>query len=175
MRSCKLKYILAAILGFAAAACNTDGCLDNQSSLPKAGLFSSATGNAITLSNIEISGVGAPGDSVLVAPGTAVSEVYLPMRSTKQSTAWRFRYDQEGLEGLDDIVTFDYESQPFFASEECGAMYNYRITRCTTTYNLIDSVVVADSLITNTDRLRIKIYFRTAQSSETPDTPDEQG
>ena len=54
-------------------------------------------------------------------------------------------------------------------------MYNYRITRCTTTYNLIDSVVVADSLITNTDRLRIKIYFRTAQAPETPDTPDEQG
>lgn len=65
MRNYKLKYILAAILGLAAAACNTDGCLDNQSSLPKAGLFSSATGNAITLSNIEISGVGAPGDSVL--------------------------------------------------------------------------------------------------------------
>ena len=97
------------------------------------------------------------------------------MRSTKQSTAWRFRYDQEGHEGLDDIVTFDYESQPFFASEECGAMYNYRITRCTTTYNLIDSVVVADSLITNTDRLRLTIYFRTAQAPETPDTPDEQG
>ncbi len=51
-------------------------------------------------------------------------------------------------------------------------MYYYRINRCTTTYNLIDSVVVADSLITNVDMVRIKIYFRTA---ETPDTPDEEG
>lgn len=170
-----LKYILACVaIVLMMVACNTDGCLDNQSSLPKAGLFSSATGDAITLNNVEISGVGAPGDSVLVKAGTSVSEVYLPMRSTQHSTSWRFRYEQEGLEGLDDIVTFDYDSEPFFASEACGAMYNYRITHCTTTYNLIDSVVIADSLITNVDRLRIKLYFRT-QTPENPETPDEQG
>ena len=113
----------------AMAGCNTSGCLDNQSALPKAALYSSATGSAISLNNLEISGVDAPGDSVLVEAGTAVSEVYLPMRATKQSTSWRFSYAQEGLEGMDDIVTFDYDSEPYFASAECGAMYYYRIKK----------------------------------------------
>ena len=168
-----LKYTFAfAAAVLAAAACNTTGCLDNQSALPLAGLFSSATGKPITLNNIEIRGVGAPGDSLLVAKGTSVSEIYLPMRPTMQQTAWRIIYAQEGLEGIEDVVTFDYDSEPYFASEECGAMYNYRITRCSTTYNLIDSVVVADSLITNVDRLRIKIYFHTSEEPEDPEEPE---
>lgn len=168
-----MKYfVLSIAVAAAMVGCNTSGCLDNQSALPKAALYSSATGSAISLNNLEISGVDAPGDSVLVEAGTAVSEIYLPMRATKQSTSWRFSYSQEGLEGLDDVVTFDYDSEPYFASAECGAMYYYHIKRCTTTYNLIDSVVVADSLITNVDMVRIKIYFRT---TEAPDTPDEEG
>ena len=170
MKRSTIKYCLLLPLAAGLASSNTDGCLDNQNALPKAGLFSSSTGKAITLNNIEISGVGAPGDSILVTAGTTVGEVYLPMRSTKHSTSWRFCYTQQGLEGIEDIVTFDYDSEPYFASADCGAMYNYRIRRCTTTYNLIDSVGVADSLITNVDLLRIKIYIRTAT---TPPETDE--
>lgn len=160
---------LACLLALA-PACSTDGCLDNQSALPKAGLYSSETGGAITLNTLQISGVDAPHDSILIKGGTAVGEFYLPMRATKNSTTWRFHYTQEGLEDYDDVLTFTYQSQPFFASAECGAMYNYLITDCSTTHNLIDSVVIADSLITNVDKVRIQIYFRTRSQSE----PDEQ-
>ena len=169
-KSLTLPALAAAALVAATAACSSDGCLDNQSALPKAGLYSSSTGEAISLSNLQISGVDAPGDSILVKSGTAVGELYLPMRATKTSTSWLFTYTQEGLEGYDDIVTFDYTPLPYFASEECGAMYNYHITHCSTTHNLIDSIVIADSLITNVDQVRIRIYFRT----QTPSTPDEQ-
>lgn len=161
-------------------ACNTNGCLDNQSALPLAGMYSSATGQALSINNIEISGVGAPGDSVLLKNGTSVSEIYLPMRSTQQQTSWRFRYFQEGLEGIEDIITFNYQSEPYFVSEECGAMYFYRITDYSYTTNVIDSVAVTDSLITNVESKRIQIYFRTQEpddpsdTPDTPDTPDEQ-
>lgn len=178
-----LKYNFYAVaLLVIITACNTNGCLDNQSALPLAGMYSSSTGSQITIGNIEISGVGAPGDSVLVENGTSVSEIYLPMRSTKQQTSWRIRYFQEGLEGLEDIITFNYQSEPHFVSEECGAMYFYRITDYNYTTNLIDSVTVTDSLITNVESKRIRIYFRTSEANEpdtpdtpeTPDTPDEQ-
>lgn len=163
-----IKHIATYIVAFVAlAACNTTGCLDNQSAIPKAQFYSSADGKPVSLSNVEIRGVDAPHDSILVKSGEVVSEVYLPMRATKSTTSWRLHYDQDGLRDLDDLVTFDYESLPYFASEECGAMYNYRITRCATTYNLIDSVVVADSLITNVDRVRIRIYLRTTTPEET--------
>lgn len=124
-------------------------------------------------------GVGAPNDSVLVGEGT-ISQVYLPMRSTASSTAWCFSYTQPGLDDPDfnDTVTFTYSSEPYFASEECGAMYIYNIKSVKYTTHLMDSVVLADSLITNTDIERIKIYFRTVtndeeeDSGENPETPD---
>ena len=40
-------------------------------------------------------------------------------------------------------------------------MYRYTITRLSYTQHLIDSVAVTDSLVTNTDIKRLKIYFRT--------------
>lgn len=150
------------------AACNTSGCLDNQSAIPLAGLYSSETGAQISLSIIEISGVDAPNDSVLVTSGTAVQQVYLPMRSTADATSWCLHYTQDNISdpSMNDTVTFGYKSQPYFASEECGASYRYHIESVRYSTHLLDSVVVADSLITNADIERIRIYFRTAQPDE---------
>lgn len=152
----------------AMAACNTSGCLDNQSSIPLAAFRSSTTGDDISVSGLRISGVGSPGDSALTTGSSAISQVYLPMRSTAETTAWCFHYTQEGLDdpALNDTVSFGYESIPYFASEECGAMYRYLIKEVSTTTHLIDSVVVADSLITNVEATRIYIYFRTAEQEE---------
>lgn len=161
------SILLTAVFFF--GGCNTTGCLDNQSALPLAALYSSDTGQTISVSNIEISGVDVPSGEALVTGGKTISEVYLPMRSTHPSTSWCFHYTQEGIDApeYNDTITFDYTSEPFFASEECGAMYNYNITRCRYTEHLIDSVVVADSLITNVDLVRIRIYMRTQNSDET--------
>ena len=60
-----------------------------------------------------------------------------------------------------DIITFHYTALPYFASDECGAMYYYRIDRTEWTSRLIDSVAVIDPLISNVERERIRIYFRT--------------
>ena len=175
MKKLHVILTLVAVLLFSAGACSNDGCLDNKSSLPKASFYSSATGKNITLSRMMISGVGAPGDSVLVGPDQSVSELYLPMRSTQSSTSWCFSYKSEGLdfEELNDTVTFDYETQPYFVSDECGAIFRYLITRSSNTTHLIDSVVVVDSLITNVDMVRIKIFFRTAEEPENPEEPQE--
>lgn len=164
----KTTVILPVLLVLAAASCNTTGCLDNQSAIPLAGFRSSATGTDISVAGVRISGVGAPGDSALTSGSGSISQVYLPMRSTARSTSWCFHYTQEGLDdpALNDTVTFDYESIPYFASEECGAMYRYMIEHVGTTTHLIDSVVVADSLITNVEATRIYIYFRTADPEE---------
>ena len=150
-------------LAVAATACNTTGCLDNRNAIPRAAFLSSATGASISLNLLQIHGIGAPGDSILLKSGEAASEVYLPMRSEHDITQWCFHYTQSDISDLamNDTITFRYRSIPYFASEECGAMYRYNITECTTTTHLIDSVVVADSLITNVDRVRIRIYFRT--------------
>ena len=48
-----------------------EGCLDNKNSLPKAGFYSAATGEAVAVNNLTVSGIGAPGDSTLLRNETA--------------------------------------------------------------------------------------------------------
>lgn len=157
----KVYIIIAATAAAAVAGCNTSGCLDNGSSLPLAGFYNS-DGEQVSLDSLTISGIGAPNDSVLVAPGTKVDQVYLPLRSTASTTSYVLHYTYQGLDSViyNDTLRFDYTSIPYFASEECGAMYQYHIDRMDYTTNLIERIEITDSLITNADIQRLKIYMR---------------
>lgn len=172
----RLTSIIAAICLLAAlSGCNTSGCLENRSSVPLVGFYDSATEKSISLDSLEIYGADAPGDSILSAPGTPISQIYLPMRATKDNVMWFIAYKWKNLDNLDlvDRIDLDYMASPYFASEECGVIYRYRITRCQYTRNLIDSIAITDSLITNIDTERIKIFFRTSADDEPEDQPQE--
>lgn len=160
MRSRKrfeLPIVVAAILAVLAAACNTSGCFENRSSLPLASFVSAETGESITLDSVAIGGVDAPNDSLLLYPGDKASMVYLPLRSKFSSTSFFIRNLRNGLA---DTITIDYSSEPKFISEECGALYVYRIEAVNHTRQLIDSVAVLDSTVTNTDIKRLEIIFK---------------
>lgn len=171
----------AAVLAAAAACgltgCNTDGCTDNASALPLMAFYSMTTKMPMVLDSIAIGGVGAPGDSLLVQPGESVMSLYLPFRFEQEQTTFRFHYayKEQGLDNpaMDDVVTFHYTSRPYFASEECGAFYEYTIRKVDYTRHLIDSIGVSDSVITNVDLERIQVYFRTAEDGG--DIPQEGG
>lgn len=158
------------------AACNTAGCLENQSSIPQAGFYSDRDSTQITVDSISVYGIGSRGDSSLVY-GVRASWVYLPLRSDMPSTSFCFRYLQKELDipELNDTLTIDYTSEPRFVSEECGAMYFYTITRIAHTSHFIESVELLDSFVNNYDRERIKIYFRVAEPEDTTTiTPPEE-
>ncbi len=158
--------MLAVAMAIAMTGCNTAGCTDNQNSLPLAGFYDASTGAAVSLDSLEIHGIGAPGDSMLYTPGRPISEAYLPFRSTAPSSAFCFHYCNKALSdpALNDTLTFDYTATPYFAGEECGAMYRYHIHRLGYTTHLIDSVAIEDSLITNQAVQQIHIYFKVATS-----------
>ncbi len=155
--------LLAAAMSM--ASCNSSGCTENRSAVPLAAFYDSSTAKEITLDSLSISGVNAPCDSILSPAGSPVAQVYLPMRPTGESVRWCVAYKWKALDDprLYDTVSIGYDSEPYFASEECGAYFRYRIRSLQTTTHLIDSVTVVDSLITNIDRIYLKIYFRVAQ------------
>ena len=126
---------------------NTAGCPDNHSSIPSAGFYSMSTLRAISVDSLTIGGVDAPCDS----------------------TSFFIHYNHKALNDprLNDTITFDYDSYPYFASAECGAMYQYRITRVEYTRHLVDSVGIVDSLICNIDLEQIHIYMRTSDDDGT--------
>ena len=155
---------LGATLSFAASvtSCNTTGCTENRNAVPLAKFLDATTDQTIGLDSIEITGIGQPNDSVLSAPGSVVSQVYLPMRPTHDNVAWCFAYKWKDLdyEEFNDTIKFAYTSVPFFASADCGAYYKYQINEMTYTDHLIHHVEVIDSLITNIDKVYVNIYFR---------------
>lgn len=171
-----LLYITAVALTALtlSTGCSSTGCTENQNSVPLAGFYSISTGDAVSIDSLAIGGVGAPNDSLLVGPSERASQVYLPLRSTETSTTFVIKYMQKALAqyGLEDRITFYYEASPWFASEECGAMYHYHITRVSHTSQLLDSVGISDSLVTNIERETIGLYFRTSDPDE-PETPTE--
>lgn len=69
---------------------------------------------------------------------------------------------KDAPKGLSDTITFRYTSIPYFASEECGAMYRYTIESVGSTNYLIDSVSVVEPLVTNMELTNVKIYFPTS-------------
>lgn len=153
----------ACVLG----GCNTSGCTENQNSLPLAGFYtidSLGRQHQVSLDSLDVGGVGAPGDSLLYSTGMALTQAYLPLRSTTDETRFFFHYTQAELDtaALNDTITFGYSSSPYFASEECGAVYYYHIHSLRYTRHVIDSIALLDSLITNTDIERLKIFFRTS-------------
>ncbi|MDE7443572.1 MAG: hypothetical protein K2M65_05360 [Muribaculaceae bacterium] len=164
-----LKGIFASTLLTALCACNTNGCLENQNSIPLAGFYSMRTKQAVTVSQMQIGGVSAPNDTLLLESGSA-SEIYLPFRANTGETSFYFRLTQTSSSNTEndtptvisvsDTITFHYKAYPYFASTDCGAMFRYEITDYAHTSLFIDSVAVTDSLITNVDIQRIHIYFR---------------
>ncbi len=157
----------ACLLPALTASCNTQGCTENHSAIPRANFCNSTDGNGITLDSVQISGVGAPDDSVLYKAGDRLSSVYLPMRATQTATSWCLSYKWKYLDdpALNDTLTFGYQALPFLAGDECGAMYRYRITHVGHTTHLIDSIGITDSLVTNIDIATINIYFRVSEDA----------
>lgn len=177
-RPCRISAtVLTALLTLMvfATGCNSSGCMENQSSIPLAGFYSAGTEERVVIDSIKVYGLGAPGDSALTSSVRA-SQVYLPLRSSAESTAFCFRYLQKDLDTpqLIDTLTLDYDSEPRFVSEECGAMYFYHVRRLTHTRHLIDSVAMPDSLIDNVDIERLKIYFLTQTVDDTPEADPDQ-
>lgn len=149
------------ILAFGALAmmalcgCSGDGCTDNRSSLPVAAFY--RANSAVSISNLSVRGIGAPGDSVYIDSQT-VTEVYLPLRPSAGSCQFELSYGTEGASP--DTITISYTSTPAFASVDCGAMLNFEISNFSYTRHAIDSVALVRPVVTNENVTTFRIFMQ---------------
>lgn len=146
--------------------CSGSECYENHSALPLASFYSAESQQSVTLQQVEIYGIGAPGDSILYTRQN-LNQAYLPFRIWEDSTRYVFAY----LAGITDSVatpdfkvptdtiTFRYNRKEWFVSPACGAMYFFEMKNVTHTSNLIDSIA-CNPLITNENSTNIKIFFK---------------
>lgn len=161
--------LCAAIVMSIAGGCSASGCYENHSAIPLAEFYSDSSNDAIYIDNINVGGVNAPNDSLLIESGNRASEVYFPFRFNTTETSFFIEYTSEGVPAGEDVITFKYTPIPFFAGEACGALYNYKINEVVFTDNLLKRVELVDSLITNLNRVYIKLYFATSEDDSKED------
>lgn len=153
-------------------SCGSDGCVENRNSIPRAQFYSYGGQElALVVDSISIYGIGQPNDSMLLDSAVAVTQVYLPLRFTQDSTQYVIQYLQHSLSSprYNDTLTFVYQAYPYFESIDCGAMYNFNIETCRYTRNVLDSVAVTVPEITNKDVESVRLFY-TVQTTE----PDEE-
>ena len=161
-------FILLAIgLTLTAISCNSTGCMENRSGIPIADFYSTDDEKNIIIDSVAIGGINAPKDSLIIKVGEKVSSVSLPLRSTQSEASFFIAYRWSGCPAnFADTLSFTYKSMPYFASEECGAMFRYKITKFCYTKHLIDSVSILDSLVTNANSAMMRIFYKVANDNE---------
>ena len=146
--------------------CSSDECMQNKNALPLAGFYNTFNPTqTITIDSLQVYGIGAPGDSILSAGTTNVSELYLPFRLDSDTTRYVFRYLHKELAAfnLRDTVTFIYTREPRFVSSACGVSYVFTIKDMEVKGEIIDSVTCPAGEVTNMATENLHIYFRTEE------------
>ncbi|MCM1428952.1 MAG: DUF6452 family protein [Clostridium sp.] len=145
---------------FALLGCSSNECLENGTSLPMAGFFSSEPApQPVALEGLKVRAINAPGDSVLFDGTSQISELYLPFNLDADVTSYVFEYPSSSGFAA-DTISFHYLRQPWFVSSACGAVVNFKIEDISHSSFMIDSVACPDSIITNAVGQNIKIYFK---------------
>lgn len=152
------------ILWSVLSACNDLGCLDNQSSIPLAKLYAmnnSPIPQEISIDSISVYGVGQRNDSLLIDSAMNVSQIMFPFRGDVDSSQFviRYNYSWNSDRRRDDTLTFFYESYIYFASLECGSMFNYTLDSIRYTRHQIDSIRILTPEITNRNVTNFQLFY----------------
>ncbi len=145
-------------------SCNDAGCMENRSSLPYAQFYDKTDlRRTISIDSITIYGIDQINDSLIVDSAKSLSSVSLPFRDNDSITQFVLQYNYKWNQNrrLNDTLTFVYRPYVFFASADCGVMFNYTMKEHRYTRHVLDSVIVVTPEITNQNIENIKLVFVT--------------
>lgn len=150
----KLTGLSVLIVGCATfASCGADGC-DEPMTVNAGVTFVNKQTQAIALTEVTVSGVGAPNDSILYNKVTNVKSVDLPLRITGETTSYAFKFkainpDTQEAIYINDTLHINYTNTNYFISEDCGCLVFHTLKSVDYTKHLIDSAYIYQPEITN--------------------------
>jgi hypothetical protein len=143
-----MKQIYLILLLIFATACKEVFEAPPQALL-QATLLNSNTGGTTT-PTVSIRGIGI---EPYLFKDTTLSALYLPL-SANNVSGFLITFDS-----ISDTVTFTYDTSLKYASMESGFYNEYKLRRIVFSKNKIDSILIADSLVTKTLHENIKLYI----------------
>ncbi len=157
------------------SSCNYLGCLEYTSSTPVVGIYDKGTGLSAAIDSLSVYGIGQTEGAPLLDKESSVSSFDLPLpipSDLEQSNTVSFVLVYNQIESeyaylTNDTITIEYSAYPYFASVDCGAMYNFVIEKLHytkhTEYPLLDSVALLQTEIKNEGIENIQLYYNVSQ------------
>lgn len=100
-------------------------------------------------------------DSIIYNKGVGVSTFSLPVSYTHPEDVLVFRFKGDGWYTA-DTVWIKKEDRPHFESVDCNPIFFHNLTAVKCTNNLLDSIVINNSSVTNDDQVvHFYIYPKT--------------
>lgn len=154
-----IHIILSTILLLSLYACD-DSCSENRTAIPLAEFYVIDNGVAgqVTVDSMQVSGIGAPHDSIWSEPSETKSQLSLPFKIDSDTTQYLFSITMRGIT-RQSLVSFIYSRTPRFTEAACGVNYIFDIKKIDCTGNLIDSVVCPAGFIDNKNTVNLKVYM----------------
>lgn len=150
----KLTVLLTLITGCAAFySCGVEGC-DELMSVNAGVTFVNKQTQPIALTEVTVSGIGAPNDSILYNAVKNVKSVDLPLRITSEKTSYVFKFKATNPDTQEDVYINDtlhinYTNLNHFISEDCGCLVYHTLKSLEYTKHLLDSAYIYQPEITN--------------------------
>jgi predicted nucleic-acid-binding Zn-ribbon protein len=134
-------------------SCSTGACFDETEARVKAGFYSKATGLADAPDSISLFGVNMDTLTIYdkyVNPKTVEFPLYA--ESTECKLVLR-------INGMNDTVTFTYNSYTALLSKECGYTFFFNLDTVIYSKNIIDSISVTKKSITTFNEENMRIFY----------------
>lgn len=149
-------------------SCSDQGCLDNRNSIPLVKLYDfNSPAKTISIDSISVYGLDQIRDSILIDSVNGTSELSLPFRINFDSTVYviQYNYQWNVNRKMNDTLVFFYDSYIYFASIDCGSMFNFTLDSMRYTKHMLDSVAVTNAEITNKNVENIRLFYPTAEGN----------
>jgi len=149
-----MKYLglILLISVFLWACTEEETCRESTDAYLQAAFYKAGTTNTFQVDTLTIKGLGM--DSLLYNRKIKVSSIALPLNQNKSITSFVFKSNN-----IQDTVTVIHSNTEYFLSFACGCMTTHKIDTVITTRNFINSVVIKQYDITNSDVKHLQIYF----------------
>jgi hypothetical protein len=145
--------LVSVILTVATLSCAPESCYEDTTSAVIAGFYETGTGVNISPDSVTVFGAGSVNDT-LVSSQKNVKSVNIYLDPASPSCSYVFIID-----GIQDTITFNYSSFAHLISKECGYSMFHTLETCTSTKNLIDTVIIRNRNITIPYEENIRIFF----------------
>jgi hypothetical protein len=159
----KLSNLITLLVIFTLFSCMSEEyCTKDLQAEMNIGFYSLEENDAAVSFSI-LNVYGYQNDSLINADTTSVSKINLPLSNSSDTSTFIFTwtvvdYSQTDSTGfITDTLNIYYSRELNFVSTACGFMYNYRLNNFNYTNHIIDSIIFANTLVSNFDEEHLQI------------------